>query len=207
MVCFRSAPLAALVLAACSAELPGDLVGAYAVTGTLVEHTCGMAALPADDPMVFDVELRENEGQGFWIVRPPARTGQLDGEGAFHFEAESSRTLTEDRSAVVEPDPEREADPEFAADPERFEGTAERATCTLLVHESITGSVHRPEHDSGEGTEAADLVADNDVEVRSAPDTDCDFILASEGGLWEQLPCRVSYTLEGVLLESDAPGR
>lgn len=192
--------IATCALVACGGELPGDLVGDYAVTGTLVDHTCGEQALPAADPMRFDVELREDNGQGFWIVQPPAHTGTLSPDGAFHFESESTQLLSADRVGVSEPDPEREADPELAADPERFEAMTARAQCTLRIHETIRGTVHRPDADAGTNDVEADLTGENEIQVRAAADTDCDFALEAQGGIWEQLPCRVSYDLAGVLL-------
>lgn len=195
--------IATCALAACSGELPGDLVGDYAVTGTLVDHTCGKQALPAADPMLFDVELREDNGQGFWIVQPPAHTGTLSPDGAFHFESESTQLLSAGPVGVSEPDPEREADPETAADPERFESTTTRAQCTLRIHETIRGTVHRPDADGGMNDVGADLSGENEIEVQAASDTDCDFALQAQGGIWEQLPCRVSYELAGVLRASD----
>lgn len=185
--------------------MPGDLVGDYAITGTLVEHTCGKAALPAADPMVFDVELREDNGQGYWIVKPPARSGTLASDGAFHFEVESSQSVSAGPTPAPEPDPEREVDPELAVDPERFESMAPAAHCTLLVHETIRGTVHRPDADAGDIHVTGDLAGVNDIEVRAASDTDCGFVLEAQGGIWERLPCQVSYKLAGVLLASDTP--
>lgn len=180
-------------------------MGDYSVTGTLVDHTCGKQALPAADPMLFQVELREDAGLGYWIVRPPARSGTLSADGAFHFELESSQNVAAAPTAAPEPDPEREVDPGLAADPDRFETMAAVAHCTLLVHETIRGSVSRPDADAGDIHVAGDLTGDNEIEVRAASNTDCDFVLEAQGGIWEQLPCQVSYKLEGIRLGSDTP--
>ncbi len=182
--------------------MPGEFVGVYGITGTLREHTCGEQALPATDPLVFEVEMRENAGIGYWIVKAPAHDGMLTSEGNFSFETQSVYQLMEEPQAPPEPEPSLESDPEVLVDSERFERAPMPRTCSLVTTESIHGTIRRemtPEEDLPEP--GMDLVGDNEIDVRVAEGSNCDFALESNGGLWTDLPCRVAYDLEGLLLE------
>lgn len=48
------------------AQTPGTQVGEFDVTQNLLENTCGAAALPAPDPLVYRAELREDEQRAYW---------------------------------------------------------------------------------------------------------------------------------------------
>ena len=178
-----------VVLVGCvEVQPPGELVGAYLVTGTLVENTCGEEALPTVDPMMFEVQLRDDEGRGLWLVSPPARPGRLDEDGAFSFEYERGFTIT----GGAPPEITIETDPTVLVDPERIEREQMREPCEILVGESIVGSLeHAPAED-----EAA-LLASNEIAVRVATGARCDALLVDAGGPWERLPCRALYDLEG----------
>jgi hypothetical protein len=185
-----------LVLGACVAvPPPGDLVGTYAVTGTLLENSCGEQALPAVDPMTFRVELREDPelGRGYWLVAPPARAGTINDSGAFSFEIERSYVLSETRP----PEIEITADPELAIDPEQIDRQRQLpGDCVLFVNEAVAGNVAR---DSGASPtpEESELSGTTDVEVRTDRAPACDGLLVAGGGPWESLPCRVRYSLSG----------
>src|SRR5262245_27885065 len=72
-------------------ELPGELVGAYHIEGALMENACGSDAVPAADPLSFDVEVRVADGSGLWLAAsPPAFPGRLENDGDFQFERQSS---------------------------------------------------------------------------------------------------------------------
>jgi len=78
--------LAAVGVCGCAPRYPGEPVGTFHVVGALVENTCGASAVPAFDPLVFDVEVRADRGQGFWR-RPmlPVVSGTYGRDGAFRF--------------------------------------------------------------------------------------------------------------------------
>lgn len=195
---FPRATAALLVLTGCVAvEPPGELVGAYAVTGTLLENTCG-EGLPAVDPMTFEVELREDEGLGYWLVAPPARLGHLSASGEFSFEVERSYTVTGGRP----PEITIETDPELALDPERVEREQMPTDCTLVVSELVEGAVARDPAASDTDPSEPALVGRNEIAVRATAASRCAALLVAAGGPWEALPCHVLYDLEG---ESTTP--
>lgn len=183
-------------------------MGTYAITGTLVEHTCGQTAFPAADPLAFEVELRQDGPLAYWVVQPPPRSGTMTEDGAFHFDAESSRLLMQ-QPVPTEPDPEFEADPAKAIDPERFDRPVETSTCVLVIRETIDGSVHRAgsSGDADGGVPAADLSGRNVIEVTPQAGAGCAFLTEKGEQAWEQLPCRVRYTLEGTRLDAEPQDR
>lgn len=196
-------------------EPPGELVGEYAVDGTLMLNSCGTEAVPAVDPLRFQVQLRDDEGVGLWLMAPPPRSGMLTTDGAFEFELE--------RFYPVDPDPNQRVSPELlTTDPEayvdevsldRFDPAAANAGpgCTLRVVERIEGVLNRRLVDVQDmetaalGDPDADLVADNRIEVRAASGSNCSFVMQEAGGPFEELPCELRYTLEGELLDTPDP--
>ncbi|MGD8859366.1 MAG: hypothetical protein PVI30_05090 [Myxococcales bacterium] len=199
---------------------PGELVGEYAVDGALMENTCGSDAVPAVDPLRFQVQLRDDEGVGLWLMSPPAREGTLEGDGSFRFELE--------RVYPVEREPGQRVDPELlTTDPEayvdevsleRFDpaSNASDPGCALRVVEQIEGAINRRRSEDEGGAVIArradaddgiaDMVADNRIEIRVASGARCGFVLAEAGGPFERLPCSLRYDLEGELLD-DQPER
>jgi hypothetical protein len=203
-----AAALLCLALACTTSEPPGALVGAYHIDGQLLDNSCGKAALPAAEALKFDVEVRrDDQGRGIWRqATPPARFGQLDEDGAFSFELETSYQIDLSQGGsldqLAEIDPERLTDPELV---ERLDSQSVQ-TCTLNVRERIGGMLVR---DSSATTTApdddtqgqADLVADSEIEVRAAAGSYCAPVLAVYGGPFEELPCSATYALEGTLAE------
>src|SRR5262245_50982632 len=124
--------LAALVLATISGcalpEPPGELVGAYRIEGTLTDNECGTDALPADDALTFDVEIREQDEHGLWLMRgaPPPRPGTLDDDGEFAFEVQNIYPVAPGQQQSLELMNERQI--EELSDPEALQRRAERPT-------------------------------------------------------------------------------
>lgn len=197
-------------------ELPGELVGAYRIDGVLMENSCGSTALPAADPLRFDVEIRRQDGGGLWLVAsPPGQPGTLADNGDFSFQRESTYDVgAQARRPVellIEMDIERLADPEAA----QQQGEDRTQPCRLAVTERIAGTLLRDslaDEDGGiETSEAsaaaddetrggnADLIGENEIAVRVAGG-DCRASLDDNGGPFEQLPCEVRYELEGELI-------
>lgn len=193
---------AALFLAVASGcievEPPGEAVGTYDVTGTLLENSCGEQALPAVDPMVFQVELRADGEIGYWLVAPPARSGRLTEAGEFSFDLERSYLV----EGAAPPEVGIVIDPEVAIDPERIDREQMPGACMLFVHESIDGSILLDAAADGDDSTASDLSGENEIAVRASAEPACAALLVDAGGPWHALPCRVRYDLAGDRTES-----
>lgn len=219
-----------LLLSGCNVQPPGELVGEYAVRGSLLENTCGSAALPAADPLDFQVQIRDDGISALWLLTPPARPGTLDDDGDFEFETESSFVVDPERGAQA-PDP-------FTTDPEAFvdEASLEQAfdpaaagvrpRCVLTIVERMRGTLTRnvdgpivdaadavddadSTHDvratddgtDDDGAASADLSGDNEIEIRATAGSDCTLVMQDAGGPFEALPCFAHYAIEGELIE------
>lgn len=184
-----------LLVSACTPVYPGESDGDFHLVGELQENSCGETALPAVDPLVFDVELRsDGSGQAFWR-RPssPAVSGTVH-EGSYHFRF---------RSAIsVYPGDE----------------VAGTVGCALIQDEIIELATRQPDvgdggveggGDAGAGADDAGavgptlLVGTDEVTLTVAPGYDCSATLGSNGGPFIALPCGVRYSLSGS--PSEAP--
>lgn len=189
-------------------EPVGELVGAYRIEGALIENSCGSAAVPAADPLRFDVELRDDDGIGLWLRVPPPRSGRLDDDGEFRFEVQATYAASSEPNEP--PETLTEMQIEALADPSGYEQLdrppAQR--CGLMVTELIQGTVLHDSRDDGEPSfrpededDVVDLVGQNEISIRGVPGTDCSPALATQGGPFLALPCRIDYELEGQLIE------
>jgi hypothetical protein len=202
-----SAPGAAL--GACSMpEPPGELVGAYHVDGALTENQCGDEALPANDPLSFEVQIRRDQRSGYWLQgMPPARAGRLGDDGTFSFELQQIYDVPT-TTGTPSDEPFLASDPEAAADPERFDRqeAESRTACRLTITEKIEGSVLREGgsgvHHSSED-DSPDLIGENAIIVAPVAGSNCKRATRAGGGPFEQLPCQASYDLTGQLLEDE----
>jgi hypothetical protein len=202
-----SAPGAAL--GACAMpQPPGELVGAYHIEGALTENQCGEEALPATDPLTFDVQIRRDERSGYWLQgMPPARAGRLTDDGAFSFELQQIYDVPT-TTGTPSDEPFLTSDPEAAADPERFDRqeAASRAACRLTITEKVEGSVLR---EGGSGVhrsakdDSPDLVGENAIVIAPVSGGNCARVIRAGGGPFDQLPCRASYELTGQLVEDE----
>ena len=204
-------------------EPPGELVGEYAIRGTLLENTCGDEALPANERLDFNVQIRDDGVQALWLLNPPARPGTLSDDGKFDFESESLFPVQS--SQVSAPVP-------FTADPEAFtsEEDLDRLDpaagasnpCTLIIVERMRGSIFRDlegprvpaaepdsEDEAAEGDPiieplaSSDLIANNEIIIRAANGSDCALVMQAHGGPFEALPCQARYDVEGDLLQNE----
>jgi hypothetical protein len=186
--------LSFVCLAACTQELPGDVVGTYRVTMKLEENTCGANAVYLQDGREYSVEIRSEErnSQGYWHL---ADTSPIPGKyenDSFEFKF----------SALV-----ASAAEDAGASP-----------CRLQQDEVLSGMIVRAKDaNGGEDAGAADAGEDAGVDAGSASDdtdmtrlegthvlsigpysgTDCSMEIAAKGGIFEALPCRVRYSLSG----------
>ncbi len=178
-------------------ELPGEPVGVYRVVGTLEENSCGPTGLPAIDPLLFEVEIRDDEGIGVWAVtQKPFILGTIKTNGEFLFRLE-------DRLNIRPPEPEPEPDPEFFTDPEAYRESQE---CQLSQVEVIKGTVASNGNvralDGGADANLG-LVGSDTIDIQPMANTDCRDVLASAGGPFATLPCRAVYTLEGEFSDEE----
>jgi hypothetical protein len=206
------------VLCACQVpDPPGDLVGAYHIDGELTDNTCGSDALPAADPLTFDVEIRKDkQGHGLWVRdTPPPRVGSLHSDGSFDFSVESAYDVPMTTSTATDTMFQQDPDPAKAADPEAIDRSETQAMqpCRLLVDETIHGTMLRVESATDAGTNAdastnadagtgSDLTGENQIAIRAQAGSTCNRVLASQGGPFLALPCQAHYKLTGTLADS-----
>lgn len=195
-------PLALVALIGCQMpELPGEEVGSYAISGELMENSCGREALPAADPLEFQAQLRRENGVGYWVVQPPATAGRLDEDGAFSFRRDSVTDLEEPAQARVE-QPE-----DYFVNPDEADRPSDEPLCRLRIEEEIRGRVLRVSAmdallgDADAGGAEYDLEGENTIEIRAMSGSDCGRVVASGGGPFAQLPCQVRYEITGTLVE------
>lgn len=179
----------------------GDLVGVYMINGALVTNTCGQMALPAVNPLKFEVEIRQDDRVGYWQTdKQPQRAGELDDDGAFMFIGEQTSLVSSMRGA-------RELEPgDFVSLTPDFD--LKTTNCAMRVKETIEGSVVRrvvlvdggePQVEDANPSSKHDLTGDNTIEVSATPDSDCSKSLAAYGGPFSNLPCMAHYVLSGDL--------
>lgn len=174
--------LGVLVGSACTPEYPGETAGTFTVTGRLEENTCGSDAVPTADPLVFDVELRREDGQAWWR-RPdaPLVDGTVDSDGVYRFRFQQIITVLEPDAgqpgcALEQSDQVEVSLPEIAGDA----GTTDAETTTTDA-----------------GAPPSTLEGQQHVEMAPTAGSDCQSILATAGGPFHTLPCTIVYTLEG----------
>ncbi len=188
-----------------ASDSAGDLVGVYAIKGALVTNTCGQQALPAVNPLKFEVEIRQDDRVGYWQTdKQPQRAGELDEDGAFLFVGEQTSLVSSMRTARNDLEPG-----EFVSLTPDFD--LKTTNCAMRVKETIEGSVVRrvvfvdggePQIDDANPASKYDLTGDNTIEVSATSDSDCSKSLAAYGGTFMNLPCMAHYVLSGDLEKS-----
>jgi hypothetical protein len=197
-------PAAVLSGAACQMpEPPGELVGNYAITASLLDNTCGQDALPLAESLAYRAQLRRDGATAFWLIgAPPANQGVMNGRGEIRFEREERFTVSDDAQPV---DPVlAELDPIALYGYDPFDPTAEpedeEAPCTLIVRESIEAMVLVDVDIDSEAAEAA-LQGTNTIAMSPTRDSECNRVLTTAGGPFEEMPCAATYDLSGQLIE------
>jgi hypothetical protein len=191
-------------LCACQQGTPsGTLVGRYDVRGVLVENTCGQSGLPTSNPLQFSVELREDQGVGYWVPSKMSQnTGSLGADGSFRFAVSSTQQVAQTTQANnnLQPSDFRSLDPDF---------DLKKATCALTNMQTVSGTLRRRLTtdggviDTGNAADAAatdDLVAENVIAVSPTTGSDCNAVLVTYGGAFQNLPCQARYELSGKLI-------
>lgn len=188
---FASCLLGLTAFAACRpTQLPGESLGQYRISGTLVENTCGEGH-PAPESFSFHVELRaERQGsRGYWkLPEGPAVPGNVSPAGAFRFEQ---------RDEVV-------------AIPEDLPNWV--TGCMVERLEIVAGNILRSvESDGGQpdagrpdadpsGAEPGALRGTTTVTVSPLAGSDCSPLLLPNGGAFPVLPCQLRWELTGERL-------
>ena len=211
-VCLAFVLVLLLLVAAVGCQKPatkasGLLVGVYAIDGALIENTCGQAALPAVDPLRFEVEIRRNDRVGYWQTdKQPQQLGEIEDDGEFRFRQEQTKLVSKMRVARNDLEPG-----DFASGQEDFD--LKTTTCAMKIRETIEGTLARtfvwsdagePELDDSAPRPKHDLTGDNRIEVTATDDSNCSASLAVFGGPFANLPCVAHYALQGDLQESAA---
>jgi hypothetical protein len=185
-------------------EPPGDLVGEYAITASLMENTCGDAALPVAEVLEYRVELRRDGRTAYWMIGSPPGNQGVYSSGDVSFERQE-HFMVDDESEPVSPEL-AELDPIALYGYDPYDPTAEpddgETFCTLIVRESIDATVLLED-----GTDAEDdalaLEGTNTIEMSATRDSECHRVLETAGGPFEQLPCAAEYQIAGTLLDSE----
>ena len=188
-----------------SQQAAGDLIGVYSITGSLIDNSCGQAALPTQNPLRFEVEIRSENSVGYWqIAKRPAKPGELEEDGSFRFKNEQTQLVSRTRAVRndLEPQDWSSLDPDF---------DLKTVTCAMKTSELIEGTLERTFSDLLDGgangnddKKASDLIGDNVIQIEPTPDSNCSASLAALGGAFANLPCAAHYKLKGELLESRA---
>jgi hypothetical protein len=172
---WTGACLCSICALACG-ELPGEVVGTYRIRMTLEENSCGPHAVYRLDDKPYSAQLRSEGTRGYWRVpgQTPLR-GKYDAP-EFHFEY---------TSIVAQGDPD--------AGPRR---------CRLLQSERLTGSVTLEDGEADAGVESdggapAAIEGEHELDISAEPGSECETALAPKGA-FEELPCKVRYTLRGA---------
>lgn len=193
--------LLTLALTGCNlGDVPGSPSGAFRVRGTLMENTCGSAALPAMEELRFEVELRDAIAQAYWHRRGRAPVEGIRGEdGTYEFGMRS-------QIRVVPADP-AVGDPGCAFEQlESIRGTIRGASRYLDAGSPDASDGSDGASDAGPdagtsdgGTMTPGLVfeGENTITLSPASGSSCGRTTQAEGGPFLALPCRVRYDLDG----------
>lgn len=222
----RALTLGLLLLPGCIEEVPGEAIGAFDVTETLVENQCGAMGLPVLSTFRFAVELRNDGGRAVWRRKgAPLYFGTVQ-NGEYAFVSETSVAVRLDEPGGTEP-PDWS---DFVMDAGAANG---ENTCILIRREQITvrpskvgeipdGGSDAETTDAGASDDAAvdagspdgsapemtadggvddgtdlDLTGTHRIEVLPVAGTNCAPLLKVNGGVFDALPCAARYTMTG----------
>jgi hypothetical protein len=147
-------------------KAPGDVLGFYALSGTLSDDTCGAESLNAPAKWSFEVRLSRDGSAFYWLNGREGIVGEIDKSGAFDFETHLDLALTERHGAAK--------------------------GCTIVRRDSAKGTLAKSE-------DSLSMKLTYGYEVASG--SDCSELTTGTGGLPEALPCRMTYSLDGVRTE------
>jgi hypothetical protein len=204
-------PLAAglLLTAASGCKNPTDgttLVGVYSIKGVLTENSCGQTALPVPNPLEYQVEIREQDGIGYWVPTKQAQNiGSLNAQGQFRFALTQTQVYGD---AMLAPPIDQPSD-FFPASNGMNDPDLQRqnqTACALTLRQTVSGTLQRRNAADGggivelaAGESGSDLSADNVIDVSPSAGSQCMNALTAFGGTFTSLPCSARYVMEGSL--------
>jgi len=188
--------LSLLAMACQKGKLPGTEVGTYQVQGSLTDNTCGASALPAEDSLDFQVEIRRLTSEsGLWILGdPPGTEGTLKEDGEFSFVRTTTFVATQPQSLKDVIRQESPADYWNGA----VQNEAPSPGCAYTIEERVEGRLTYTDPDAGmvdAGSVATALTGTNKITLAPSPGSDCRDALVANGGPFYTFPCSASYTL------------
>jgi hypothetical protein len=183
---------------------PGTLVGTYTIRGVLAENTCGESGFPTANPLSYDVEIREDDGLGYWMPSKQAQnTGSFNSAGAFHFTTSQTQVLS---MGLANPNPQPS---DFVTQGPDFD--IQQKTCAVTIDETIDGTIAKRDAadggmvtvvsaaDGGSANSDSDLIGEDLIVVTPSSGSDCNMDLTAFGGAYLTLPCDARYEMTGTL--------
>lgn len=161
-------------------KTPGELLGTYAISGTIKNDDCGAELLGAPDPWQFQVKLSRLGRDLYWLNGREAIVGAIGADGtSFSFDT---------RVDVGMDGKGQTGKPTGCVVSRR-----DRAQGTLLESEETT--------DAGDA-QVLGLKGELSFGYSSKSDTECLEIIGVPGSV-QNLPCSLSYTIEGERLDGN----
>ena len=81
-------------------KAPGEVLGFFAVDGTLQDDSCGAESLNAPEKWSFDLKLSRDGSTLYWLNGREGIVGDIDDSGAFSFETHLDTVLAQRRGAA-----------------------------------------------------------------------------------------------------------
>lgn len=167
--------LLGVLAAGCGNPLPGTQFGTYQVTATAQANSCG-SGLGAPSVYQFDVQLSETTATSTlywdWLDNQPIASGTLAAVSTT--DASLQTTLTSSQS-------------------ENVDGTSTAAgPCTMDCDDDLAVTL-------GTGTPPGTFAGTMGYAFTVESGADCSDQLTAGGGMYDELPCTVSYTIAGTL--------
>jgi hypothetical protein len=163
-----------VLAAGCANPLPGTPLGTYQVTATNEANSCG-SGLGAPGTYQFDVQLSETDETTLywnWLDNSPIASGALAPISSANPALQA--TLTASQSSNVD-----------ATD-------AGPGPCTMDRDDSVVVTL-------GTGTPPASFTGTMSYTFTAASCANCSDQLSTAGGMYDALPCAVTYTLAATL--------
>ncbi len=169
------ASLLGLLASGCGNPLPGTVLGTYQVTATAQANSCG-TGLGAPSVYQFDVQLSETTATPTlywdWLDSTPIASGPLTAVSST--DASLTATMTASQSSNVD-------------------ATATAAgPCTMDRDDTMVVTL-------GTGTPPSTFAGTMSYAFTVESGAICSDQLSSAGGMYDELPCTLSYTIAGTV--------
>jgi hypothetical protein len=175
----------------CEPASSGDLVASLDVTATLQENQCGQEAVPADETMRFDADVRRDGSTAQWIrAGAAALHGSVTGDDVYEFTTRAQQVL-------IEPEPDWAIEGCIV---DEVQTTQLRLDIEAAPDAGVASDGGTA--DAGPVTVPATMEGVHEVVITPVPGSYCVPMLNVAGGPFVALPCTVRFLLEG---EGTAP--